>query len=174
VAHRFDSDKYDPYSEAAQQVESHAFAGPDALDAGASENLYSQLAAAIVAALGDIGATAFRLGLTQQPQIQGVAEAVAAVAKPTILSYLGEVDPEPALRALEQDPRLETLSAIDQDEMKREIGQTRQLEDLVLRARRLPDLIDFAGTMGLRIPEGALDNSPYIIPGGELPSPETQ
>jgi|SRR5579875_351388 len=171
MAHRFDTEKSDPYSLSAHAIEQHVFPDETARAAGASEELFDQLGDAIVAALGDIGAAAIRLGLTQTSQIHGLAAAVGAVARPILESYLGEVDSEPALRALEQDPRLLTLSDIDQDQMKREIAQTRALEALLPHARRLPNLIDFAGSMGLTIPEEEMAAAPYLLSAAESPSP---
>ena len=97
MAHKFDRNKRDPYVEAARQVEEHLYSRRGGLKAGAGEELYGALGDAIVTALGDIGAQAFRYGVNQPEQVKGLARAVAAVAQTVLLSYLGEVDPQPAL-----------------------------------------------------------------------------
>jgi hypothetical protein len=165
MAHKFRSTDHDPYVVAAQALEEHVFTGPAGDNAGAGEELYGRLGDAIVAALGDIGAEAFRLGVNQPEQVRRLADAVAATAGAVLTGYVGEVDAEPILAAIANDPRRETLGDTNQEQLDREIEKTRRLEGLLLDARRLPALIDFAGSLGLVIHEDVLDSAPLIVPG---------
>lgn len=175
MAHLFERTDHNPYAEAAHQVEAHAFSGPLGYQAGASEEIYGPLSNAIVTALGDIGHQAFRLGVNDERQMRGLAQAVAAVAEQVLLAYQGEVAAEPALEAMQHDPRLAQLGAIDRDKLEREIGKTRQLEALLLNAMRLPDLMDYAGSVGLQIHQDAIDQGELLVPASpELPSPQAE
>src|SRR5437868_4799754 len=101
MAHKFDRSKQDPYVEAAHQVESEVFRSRGGVSAGAEEELYGTLGDAIVTALGDVASVAFRQGVNQPQQVEGLAKAVARASAAVFQSYLGEVDPEPALLAIE-------------------------------------------------------------------------
>ena len=173
MAHKFDRSKADPYVEAAHEVERHVFSGREGYGAGAEEELYGALGDAIVTALGDIAAQAFRLGVNQPSQISGLARAVADTAQAVITSYEGEVDPEAALKAIQSDSRFDTLTPEVKERLVREIEKTRQLESLVLDARRIPDLIDFAGSLGLQIHEDELEQGTLLVSAGHTPTPDT-
>jgi hypothetical protein len=153
--------------EAAHQVESEVFQSGGGFSAGADEEIYGTLGDAIVTALGDVASVAFRNGVNQPEQVKRLAKAVAKVSEAVFESYLGEVDPEPAVVAIESDPRLSDLTAEAQDKLKREIEKTRQYEALVLHAKRLPELIDFAGSLGLRVQEDAIEEGAVLVPGDE-------
>jgi hypothetical protein len=165
MAHKFDRSKDDPYVVAAHQIEQHVFASRGAYDAGAGEEIYGELSDALVTGLGDIAAQAFRLGVNQPRQVKGLADAIRGSAEAVILSYLGEVDPAPVLDAIARDPRRASLPPVDAGELTREIEKTRQLEELVLSARRLPALMDFAASLGLQEHEDALDQAAILVPG---------
>lgn len=165
MAHKFDRSKKDPYVEAEHQVERHVFSGRGGLDAGAGEELYDRLGDAIVTALGDIAAEAFRAGVNQPKQIHGLARAVAAASEAVFTSYLGEVDPQPAIDAIADDPRAASLPPEARDELTRELEKTRQLEMLLLNARRLPALMDFGGSLGLHVEEESIDEGRLLVPG---------
>lgn len=164
MAHKFDRAGKDPYAEAARQVESKLPVDRLGLDAAASEDLFSTLGDAIVTALGDVAAQAFRHGISDPDRLHRLAAAVGAAAETILLSYRGEVDPEPALQSLESDPRLAGLPRVDQDDLKQEVENTRQLESLLLHARRLPALLDFAGSLGLQVREDAVDEGAVLVP----------
>lgn len=165
MAHKFDRTGKDPYGEAAHQLEENDYSSLSGLQAGAGEEIFGEMADAIVTAIGDIGAQAFRLGISQPEQVKGLAKAVAASVDAVLLSYLGEVDPEPALNAIASDPRAQSLTPVMRDELKREIQRTRQLEELILQARRLPALMDFAASLGLQMHEDAIDDASLLVPG---------
>jgi hypothetical protein len=169
MAHKFDQTDKDPYVEAAHQLEDHVFSSQAGLAAGASDDIYTTLGNAIVTALGDIGAEAFRQGVDQPQQMKRLAQAVSKSAERVLMSYQGEVSAEPVIRAIEEDPRRETLTAVDADQLTREIEKTRELEHLLLSARRLPALIDLADSLGLRDHENAIDGAPLLVPG-EIPT----
>lgn len=169
MAHRFDQTDKDPYVEAAHQIEANVFSHRAGFTAGASDDMFTTLGNAIVTALGDIGAEAFRNGVDQPEQIKRLARAVSKSAEMILMSYQGEVAAEPVIRAIEEDPRRETLTPVDADQLTREIEKTRQLEHLLLSARRLPALIDLAASLGLRDHEAAADQSPLLVPG-EIPT----
>lgn len=173
MAHLFDRTDHDPYVEAAHQVEQHAFSGPDSYVAGAEEGAYNALSDAIVTAIGDIGAAAFRLGVNSEAQLKGLAQAIAASAPAVLRAYRGEVDPTPLMEAMRNDPRAADLPPVSRDKLIREIEKTAQLEALLLNSLRIPALIDYADSLGLRDHEDALDNAEMIVPGEELPSPDT-
>jgi hypothetical protein len=175
MAHKFDQSRKNPYVVAAQEVESHVFSGQGGYQAGADEDLYGTLGDAVVTALGDIVAQAFRSGLNEPGQVKGLAKAVAAAAEEIMLAYQGEVSPGPTLDDIAADSRISSLPQQDQDELRRELDKTRQLEELVLSARRLPALIDFAGSLGLRIHEDSLSEGPVLVSANtEQPSAEAQ
>lgn len=169
MAHKFDQTDKDPYAKAAHEVEDHVFSSRAGFAAGASDDIYTVMGDAIVTALGDIGAEAFRLGIDQPEQIKRLARAVSACAETVLTSYQGEVAPGPVLRAIEADPRRETLTPVDAEQLTREIQKTRELEELLLNGRRLPGLIDLADSLGLRDHESVIDESPLLVPG-EIPT----
>jgi hypothetical protein len=152
MAHKFNRDKVDPYSEAAHQIEENMDSGEDSIDADSQTQAFDTLSNAVVTAIGDVAATAFRLGINDPGRLEGLAEAVANSAKPVILAYQGEVDPEPAFAAIESDPRLGDLVPEQRDRLTREVAKTRHLEELLPTTRRLPDLLDLAGQVGLHVP----------------------
>ena len=164
MAHKFDRSKKDPYVEATQQVEREVFQSRGGVEAGAGEEIFGTLGDAVVTALGDIAHVAARYGVNQPEQVKRLAKAVADVSEDVLASYAGEVDPEPALLALEKDPRVSRLTPEAQDKLKREIEKTRQLESLVLHAQRLPHLIDFAGSLGLVVREDEIDEGALLVP----------
>jgi hypothetical protein len=163
VAHKFDRTIKDPYVEAAHQVERNLTVTRGGIDASAEEDLYSTLSDAIVTAIGDIGATAYRHGVNQRAEVKGLAKAIAGAAESVLMAYIGEVDPDAAVDAIARDPRLPSMSAENRDELTREIEKTRQLEHLVLNARRLPALMDFAGALGLTVHEDAIEQGAILI-----------
>lgn len=165
MAHKFNRTDHDPYVEAAHQIENNAFTSQDGIAAGASEDIFSSIATAIVTALGDIGAEAFRHGMNEPDQLKGIAKAVSKCAETVLLSYEGEVAPDPVLQAVEQDPRRENLTPVDAEQLTREIEKTRQLEHLLLNSRRLPQLIDLAASLGLREHADAIDQGTLLVPG---------
>jgi hypothetical protein len=165
MAHAFDRAAADPQSEAMGQLANHVFSTRRGEQAGADEELFGPLADAIVAALGDIAAEAFRYGVNQPQQLKGLADAVAATCPAVFACYRGEVNPEPALQAIESDPRIEGLAPEARDKLTREIEKTRQLESLILDARRLPELLDYAGSLGLHMEEDFIDQGEVIVPG---------
>ncbi len=172
MSHRFDRSKLDPYSVAATQIEAHMFSGAGDYQRGAEGEIYSSLSTAVVAALGDIAASAYRLGINDPRQIKGLAKAIANSCEAAIQSYRGEIDPEPALQAIEADMRGASFATEDQEELKREIDKTRQLEHLLLTARRLPELIDFAGSLGLHIEEDWMEEGTLLV--GDHPTPNAE
>jgi hypothetical protein len=167
MAHRFDRSQHDPYVISAQAVEAEMFEGD--YQRGAQEQAYDQLSNAIVTALGDIAAQAYRLGINDPKQIKGLATAVSKSADAVFASYRGEVDPEPALQAIENDPRQQSLTDEARDKLRREIEKTRQIEHLVLRAKRLPELFDFAGSLDLHVPQDAMEQGELLV--GKHPTP---
>lgn len=169
MAHKFARDPKDPYVEAGRQVEQHVMASRSGFEAGAGDELYDALGDAIVDALGDVAAESFRHGVNTPERMKHLAQAIAAAAEPVLLAYQGEVDPEPTLHAIEQDDRVATLSPEAKEKLSREIQNTRQLESLLLHARRLPDLIELAGSLGLHIEEDAIDQGELLVPGPTSP-----
>lgn len=172
MAHKFDRSKRDPYVESARQVERNVFSSHGGLVSGAQEQMYDVLSNVIVTALGDIAAQAFRNGVSQPQQIKALAKAVAGSCEAVFESYAGEVDPEPALQALEDDTRQQSLTPVAQDKLKREIQKTRQIEALQLTAKRLPDLFDFAGSLGLRLQDDLMEQGTLLV--GEHPTPNAE
>jgi hypothetical protein len=169
MAHRFQRAKSDVFADSAHQVEGFVFIGSAGYRGGANEELYDALSNAIVSALGDIAFQAFRRGVNDPKQIRGLAKAVARMSEEVLTSYLGEVDPEGALQAIENDPRLAALPETARETFRREIEKTRQLEHLLLDARRIPDLLDFAGDLGLHIPDEVMEQGTVLL--GEHPTP---
>lgn len=172
MAHLFDQTETDPYVEAAHQVEQNMYTSGRDYEAGASEQIYDALSNAIVTAIGDVGAQAFRLGVNSEAQLTGLARAIAGSAGAVLAAYRGEVDPAPALEAIRTDPRGAGLPPVDRDKLRREIEKTSQLEALLLSARRFPDLVDYADSLGLRDHADALQGAPLLVAGEELPSPD--
>lgn len=184
MAHKFNRTDNDPYAEATHQVEDNVYKSYQGLEAGASEDVFGDMANAIVTALGDIGAEAFRLGINTPDEMKGLAKAISACAESVLLSYEGEVAPQPVIKAIADDPRRESLTPVDNDQLTREIEKTGQLEQLLLSARRLQGLIDLAASLGLRDHEDAVDQGTLLVPGqqptgpgvaqvGERPIPQT-
>lgn len=173
MAHKFERSEKDPYVEAVREVEDQVFKSRKGFSAGAGEELYGTLGDAIVTALGDVAHQAFRYGVNQPDQVKGLAKAIANVSEDVLTSYLGEVDPEPAILTIEENERIARLTPENQDKLKREIEKTRQYESLVLHAMRLPLLQNFAGSMGLPVDEEAVDQGTVLVPGDLTPSTET-
>lgn len=163
MAHKFDRTGKDPYVEAAHQLERNLFSGRKNFDAGASEELYDTLSNAIVTALGDVAAQAFRYGVQDPKQLKGLARAVAGVSECVFSTYVGEVDADPAIQGILDDARFPSLSPEAQNKLRREIESTRKLEQLLLCARRVPDLIDFAGSQGLHLQDEALEEGTLLV-----------
>lgn len=174
MAHRFDLTHADPYVAGAHAVEENVFSGKGGLGGGANEEVFDRLSNAIVSAVGDVLAEAFRLGVNEPNQIRGLARAIGAASAAIAQSYQGEVDPEPALRAIEQDSRFSTLPDVPREDLQREIEKTRQVETLLLTARRLPDLLDYAGSLGMHMPDDLLANATLLVGQGPTPSPQAQ
>lgn len=170
MAHKFDRTGKDPYVEAAHQLERHLFSNRRNLDAGASEELYDTLSNAVVTSLGDIAAQAFRYGVNDPRQLKGMARAVAAVSECVFSTYVGEVDADPAIQGILDDPRFASLSTEAQNKLRREIETTRQLEQLLLCARRVPDLVDFAGSQGLHLQDAALEEGTLLVQAHPAPT----
>jgi hypothetical protein len=89
------------------------------------------------------------------------------------MSYQGEVDSEPVFRALQSDPRLSNLPAEQKERLGRELQKTRQLEELILDARRLPDLLDFAGQVGLHVPNDVAESGDIVMTTHPTPTAPT-
>src|SRR5579875_1209484 len=142
MAHKFDRTKHDPYSEAARQLGEHLFTDPRDVEAGADEEIYSLLSTTIVESLGDIAWHAARLGVTSPKQVHGLVSAIQASVPRVFETYLGEIDAEPVLQAIESDPRMAALAPETRDELQQEIEKTRRLESETLSARRLDELLD--------------------------------
>lgn len=172
MSHRYDRSGKDPYVEAAHNVEDRVFSGRDEDWRAAEDQTYDVLSNVIVSALGDIAAVAFRHGIDSPNHMKGLARAVADTSSCVFSTYRGEVDPEPALHAIENDPRFASLTEEAQDELMREIERTRQLEHLLLTARRIPDLIDLAGSLGLEIQDEVMDEGTLLV--GHHPTPTAE
>jgi hypothetical protein len=170
VAHKFDRTSTDPYAEAAHHVEQNMVTGDAALAGDADSQVFDTVSNAVVTSLGDIAAVAFRLGITDRGQLRGLASAIGRTAETVLLSYQGEVDPQPAFEAIAQDPRLDDLPEEQQKRIMREIEKTRDLETLILDARRLPDLLDLAGQVGLYVPDELLDTGDALMGARHTPS----
>jgi hypothetical protein len=173
MVHKFKDGKTDVYADSAHQVENLVFIGTRGLKGGADEELYDALSNAIVSALGDIAFQAFRRGVSDSKQIKGLAKAVAHVSEAVLSRYQGEADPEGALHAIESDPRLAELPETARERFKKEIEKTRQLEHLLLQARRLPDLLDFAGELGLHIPDEVMEEGTVLLAEHHTPAAGT-
>ena len=173
MAHKFDRTGKDPYAEASRRVVSNVYSGRGNLAKGASDETISMLSNAIVTALGDIAAQAYRHGVNDPAQVKGLARAIAQVSECVLVTYEGEVDAEPTIQALENDTRCVSLAPEAQDKLHREIEKTRQLEALLLHAKRLPDLIDFCGSLGLRVQEDGIEEDALLTQGSSTPAPGT-
>jgi len=171
MAHKFDRTDKDPYVEAAHELENNLFTESQEYEAGAGEQLYDELSNAIVTALGDIAAQAFRNGVDDPRQLEGLARAVAGVSKTVLTTYVGETDSDPALGSIPDDPRFASLSPENQTKLCREIENTRELEKLLLHAKRVPDLIDLAGSLGLHLSEDALEEGTLLVQRHPAPTP---
>jgi hypothetical protein len=169
VSHRYDRSGKDPYVEAARNVENYVFRGRDEGFRAAQDQSYEVLSNAIISALGDIAAAAYRYGINSPNHLKGLSRAVANTCDCVFATYRGEVDPEAALHAIEEDPRAASLPPVAQDKLRREVESTRQLEHLLLSARRIPDLIDYAGSLGLEIQDEVMDEGTLLI--GQHPTP---
>jgi hypothetical protein len=163
MSHRFDRSGKDPYVEAAKHVEDRVFSAHDESARAAEDQSYEVLSNAIVAALGDIAAAAYRYGINSPHHMKGLTRATAECCEIVFNTYRGEVDPESALKAITDNPRLESLSSEQQDRLRSQADATRQLEHLLLNARRLPDLLDYALSLGLEIDDGVLDEGKVLI-----------
>jgi hypothetical protein len=168
MAHKFRRVKNNIYSDAAHQIENYVFVSIQGYEGGAGDELYDVLSNAVVSALGDVAAQAFRNGVSDPKQIKALAHAVSHMSEEVLGSYEGEVDPEGVLKALESDPRLASLPDENRERLKKEIEKTRQLEHLLLEAKRIPDLIDFAGELGLRVPDDLIAEGTVLL--GEHPT----
>jgi hypothetical protein len=173
MAHKFDRTTYDPYADAAHNIEQNMVTGDFAYEADAQSQVYDTLSNVVVSALGDIAATAFRLGINDPGRLRGLATAISKSAEGVLLSYQGEVDSRPVLEALRTDHRLMELPAEQQSRLAREIEKTRQLEDVVLTARRLPDLLDLAGQLGLHVPDDVVERGDIIMTTHPTPTHPT-
>jgi hypothetical protein len=174
MAHAFDWSVADPYAEAAHHVEAMETLSQRDYERDAEQNLYETLANAIVNALGDVAARAFRQGASSPDEMKHLAKAIAQSSEKVLLAYRGEVDPEPALQALENDPRRGQLPPEARDKLGREIETTRELERLLLNAKRLPDLYDYAGGLGLRVPDELMESGTQLLGGHPTPNAEHQ
>jgi hypothetical protein len=170
VSHTFDNSKRDVYAGAANEIDKRMFSSGAGLDAAGRDELYNILSNAIVSALGDIAVQAYRHGINDPTRLKGLAQAVAHVVEEVLLSYRGEVDPEGALKTIESDPRLATMTDGTRQQLAREIDKTRRLEHLLLEARRIPDLIDFAGSLDLHMPDEIMDEGRILL----APHPSTE
>lgn len=174
MSHRFDRANKDPYAESARQVERNLFSRRGEFSRAAEDQIYETLSNAIVTALGDIAATAFRHGVSDPHQLKNLAKAVAGASETVFTSYRGEVDPEPALQAVENESRRSSLTPVANDKLTREIEKSRQLEHLVLNGMRLPDLIDYAGSLGMPIQDEVMDEGTLLIGDRPTPNPADQ
>ncbi len=165
MSHIFDRSAKDPYTESAEQVVQNLSIGPGGDAAAASDELYDVLSNAIVTALGDIGAAAFRQGVCDAAQLKGLARAIGRVSETVLLAYAGEVEPDTVIEAIEHDPRLPGLPPEPQDKLRRELEKTRQLEMLLLNAKRLPDLIEYAGELGMVVPDETMEKGRVLLGG---------
>jgi len=163
MAHLFDRTGTDPYATAGESVAEHLTLTDAGYEADADSQVYDALANAVVTAIGDIGAQALRMGVDEPSQLKGLADAIEDVAEAVLLAYRGEGSPEPALQALESDPRLEQLVPEQQDRLRREIEKTRAIETHLLAARRLPDLLDLAGQTGLYVPDEVMEGGEVML-----------
>ncbi len=169
MSHTFDRNQIDPYAEAAHQVTQRMDQGNTGIQADAEEQPIDVLSNAVVTALGDIGAAAYRHGINDPDRLAGLAEAINALSKNVLLAYRGEVDSEPVFQALLNDPRLEQLPPEPRDKLLREINNTREYEALATRAKRLPDLLDLAGSLGLYVADEVSESGTQLL--GEHPTP---
>jgi hypothetical protein len=173
MVHKFQSAKSDVYADSAHQVERFLYIGNRGYGAGAADDLFDALSNAIVSALGDIAAQAYRHGVRDSQQIKGIAKAVAHLSEEILTRYQGETDPEGALHAIESDSRLAEMPETARETFKKEVDKTRQLEHLLLDARRLPDLLDYAGQLGLHIPDEVMEQGRVLLGDRTTPTAGT-
>jgi hypothetical protein len=132
-------------------------------EAGADDETYDTLANAIVTALGDVAAQAFRSGVDEPQQLKSLATAISRCSEDILLAYVGEYDPEPMLQELRDDPRRQHLTPDALNKLDRDLESTQQIERLLLSGKRLPDLLDYAGSLGLSVPDDASDGTHLLL-----------
>jgi hypothetical protein len=170
MTHRYDrSGKNDPYVAAARNVEQRVFPSNDESFRAAEDQSYEVLSNAIVSALGDIAATAYRFGINSPQHIKGLTRAVQDTCEVAFATYCGELDVDAALGAIRDDPRFSSLTEEAQAELLEEIDKTHDLEHLLLSGRRLPDLVDYANSLGLEIDYSIMDQGTVLL--GQHPTP---
>jgi hypothetical protein len=169
MAHKFDRDSIDPYGRAAEEISQNLDQSDGNVEADAGQQLFDDLGDAIVTALGDIAATAYRLGVNDPNRLRGLARTVSALSEEVLLAYAGDVDAEPALQALASDPRMERLGPENRMQLERQIEGTRQLEQQLMQARRLPQLLNLAGGLGLYVPDEVMEGGELLL--GRHPTP---
>ena len=65
------------------------------------------------------------------------------------------------------------LPAEQQERLGREVQKTRELEALILDTRRLPDLLDLAGQIGLHVPDDLADSGEIVMTDHPTPMAPT-
>lgn len=173
MSHKFDRTKTDPYAEAANQLEERLDVSDSGIGADAQEGIYDVLGNAIVSALGDIAAAAFRIGVDDERRLSHLADTINRLSKPILTSYRGEIDPEGPLQALASDPRLEHLAEQPRNKLLSELEKTRQLEKLLLNAKRIPDLVDYAGSLGLHAEDEQMEEGTFLLQQHPAPTAGT-
>ena len=58
---------------------------------------------------------------------------------------------------------MEQLTPEPKSKLAREIADTRQLEKLLLHAKRLPDLVDLAGSLDLYVPDELMEEGTVLL-----------
>jgi hypothetical protein len=173
MVHKFSRSDKDPYSESVRALSENLPSSPQGTSADAESQIYDELGAVIVSALGDIAAAAYRLGVTQTEQRQGLASAVSRAAGAVFSCYQGEVSADSVFKSIEDDPRLTSFPAESKQKILREIDRSRQLEQLLLEARRFPALLDHLGSMGLHVDDTALDRGTVLLTQHPTPTAGT-